>query len=46
MIMATELAIDRATLRQAIQKEYEAVAADPSHGFHFHVGRVLADRLG
>jgi SAM-dependent methyltransferase len=33
-------------LRQAIQAEYEVVAKDPSHGFHFHTGRPLARMLG
>jgi SAM-dependent methyltransferase len=44
--MATELAIDQTVLREAIQDEYEEVATCPSKGFHFHVGRFLADRLG
>lgn len=44
--MVTELVIDRSVLRQAIQHEYEEVAACPTRGFHFHVGRFLADRLG
>lgn len=44
--MATDLALDTELLRAAIQHEYEEVAACPSKGFHFHLGRVLADRLG
>lgn len=44
--MATDLALDIGTLRDAIQDEYEEVATCPSKGFHFHLGRVLADRLG
>jgi SAM-dependent methyltransferase len=44
--MATELALDVAELRDAIQQEYAEVAACPAKGFHFHVGRLLAERLG
>lgn len=44
--MATSLALDVTVLRSAIQHEYEEVAACPTKGFHFHVGRLLADRLG
>ncbi|MDX1600477.1 MAG: methyltransferase domain-containing protein [Anaerolineales bacterium] len=33
-------------LRRAIQEEYEVVANEPQHGFHFHTGRPLADMLG
>jgi len=32
-------------LRQAISKEYEAVATTPEKGFHFHTGRRLAGIL-
>ena len=34
--------IDIKNLRQAISKEYEAVAQTPGKGFHFHTGRRLA----
>lgn len=44
--LSTELALDVTVLRAAIQHEYEEVAACPTKGFHFHVGRVLAERLG
>src|SRR5687767_1051166 len=44
--MATALAIDLSALRDAIQHEYAEVAACPTKGFHFHVGRTLAARLG
>jgi SAM-dependent methyltransferase len=44
--MTPELAIDPAVLRRAIQHEYEEVATCPAKGFHFHTGRVLAERLG
>lgn len=33
-------------LRSAIKDEYAEVAACPTKGFHFHTGRILADRLG
>jgi SAM-dependent methyltransferase len=38
--------VDTVALRDAIRVEYEAVATDPSRGFHFHTGRPLARRLG
>lgn len=34
--------VDVATLRCAIQEEYETVARSPDQGFHFHTGRPLA----
>lgn len=43
--MAVQLAIDVSELRAAIQDEYTEVAACPTKGFHFHVGRLLAARL-
>jgi SAM-dependent methyltransferase len=43
---SAETAIDRDQLRAAIREEYALVAKDPTHGFHFHTGRSLADRLG
>ncbi len=39
-VVAPEINID--TLREAIQKEYAEVAANPEEGFHFHTGRPLA----
>jgi arsenite methyltransferase len=39
-------AVDLDSLRQAIQEEYELVAREPEHGFHFLVGRPLASVLG
>lgn len=33
-------------LRQAVSRDYTDVAADPDKGFHFNVGRTLAERLG
>ena len=38
--------IDLKVLREAIRHEYEEVAATPTKGFHFHVGRDLTRRLG
>jgi SAM-dependent methyltransferase len=38
--------IDTETLRQAIQAEYEVLAEEPEHGFHFHTGRPLTRMLG
>lgn len=43
---SAETGLDRDALRQAIQEEYEVVAADPGRGFHFHTGRPLAALLG
>jgi arsenite methyltransferase len=40
------VAIDLEALRQAIQDEYALVADQPEHGFHFLVGRPLAQVLG
>lgn len=37
--------LDIDQLREAIQEEYAAVANDPGRGFHFHTGRLLAQRL-
>lgn len=38
--------LDVDALRQAIRDEYNLVAANPDHGFHFHTGRPLARILG
>lgn len=38
--------LDLNDLRQAIQEEYQAVADNPTQGFHFHTGRPLARLLG
>jgi SAM-dependent methyltransferase len=38
--------LDVDALREAIREEYNLVAADPDHGFHFHTGRRLAGILG
>ena len=39
-------AVDLGELRKAIQHEYGLVADHPEHGFHFLVGRSLAQLLG
>lgn len=44
--VATDLTLDTSILRAAIQHEYEEVATCPTKGFHFHLGRLLAQRLG
>jgi SAM-dependent methyltransferase len=44
--MPTIPTLDLGVLRTAIQDEYGEVAACPVAGFHFHVGRPLAVRLG
>jgi len=41
-----EAVLDREALRQAIRQEYDLVATDPQHGFHFHTGRPLTAMLG
>ena len=38
--------VDLDELRKAIQDEYALVAQEPEHGFHFLVGRPLAQLLG
>jgi len=43
--MSTQVTLDLSQLREAIQQEYEEVATCPANGFHFHVGRFLANRL-
>jgi SAM-dependent methyltransferase len=42
----TAPSVDLDVLRDAIRDEYDVVARDPGHGFHFHTGRPLAARLG
>ena len=44
--MTTRANLDLDTLREAIREEYTDVATCPMKGFHFHTGRLLADRLG
>lgn len=38
--------LDVRALRDAINDEYAAVAANPEQGFHFHTGRRLTALLG
>jgi arsenite methyltransferase len=38
--------IDTEILRHAIREEYQVVAENPDHGFHFHTGRPLTKILG
>lgn len=40
------LTLDLDSLRNAIREEYELVALEPEHGFHFHTGRSLAHLIG
>ena len=44
--MTTIVPLDLSLLRSAIQHEYDEVASCPAKGFHFHVGRPLAAKLG
>lgn len=44
--MAPTFTLDVGALRSAIQEEYAEVAACPLKGYHFHVGRAHAERLG
>lgn len=39
----TQAGIKLDDLRQAISREYEAVAKTPQKGFHFHTGRRLTE---
>jgi len=44
--MSTSIPFTVDQLRDAIREEYDQVASCPLKGFHFHVGRFLAYRLG
>ena len=44
--MTTGVTPDIEILRQAIQQRYRELAEYPSHTFHFHHGRPLAELLG
>src|SRR5437867_8857381 len=44
--MALTVKLDLDQLRAAVQDEYAEVAACPTRGYHFHVGRAHAARLG
>ncbi len=38
--------VDTQVLREQVREKYRAVAVDPDATYHFHTGRLLADRLG
>ena len=42
----SELAVDPDALREQVKDKYREVAVDPHRTFHFHTGRVNAERLG
>ncbi len=44
--MTEALAVDAARLREEVQNKYRGVATAPSATYHFHTGRVAAQRLG
>ena len=44
--MSTRVSIDAEALHQEVQIKYAEVALSPTKGFHFHTGRLLAERLG
>ncbi len=44
MLEAAPVDVDR--LRLAVKLKYREVASNPAQGFHFHVGRPLAEMLG
>ncbi|RFU20459.1 methyltransferase domain-containing protein [Geodermatophilus marinus] len=46
MTRTTQLPVDPVELRDRVREKYRQVAVDPTGGYHFHTGRVLARRLG
>ena len=38
--------VDRDSLESQVKDMYQRVAEDPNGGFHFEMGRALAERLG
>ena len=44
--MSVGLIVDPEALREEVREKYRAVATSPHATFHFHTGRLLADRLG
>ncbi len=44
--MTEALAVDAARLREEVQSKYRGVATAPRATYHFHTGRVAAQRLG
>jgi hypothetical protein len=41
-----QVGVEPEGLRALVRSKYQIVATDPGAGFHFHTGRVLADKLG
>ena len=39
-----EIAVDRDELRSEVQRKYAAVAVEPDAEYHFHTGRLIAER--
>ena len=44
--MSVDLIVDPEALREEVREKYRAVATSPHATFHFHTGRLLAERLG
>ena len=44
--MNNDLPVDPVTLREEVKSKYREVAHAPNGAYHFHTGRVLAERLG
>jgi arsenite methyltransferase len=44
--MTEILPVDAQQLREEVKAKYREVATAPSAGYHFHTGRVAAERLG
>jgi SAM-dependent methyltransferase len=44
--MAEDLLVDPDLLREQVRDKYREVAVEPHQTFHFHIGRVNAERLG
>ena len=44
--MAEGTIVDASVLRSQVREKYRDVAADPHGEFHFHLGRVAAERYG
>ena len=42
----THFAVDIDELRAEVRNKYKAVATDPGEDYHFHTGRVIAERAG
>lgn len=44
--MTVKVDVDAEALRDQVREKYRAVALDPQAEFHFHTGKLLAERLG